>query len=533
MTAAKRRGFSPKMQSASRTAHLPQNAHAGENSDNSPPDPESPMTDSQGTPMTDRGTPGPDEEPDSNDLMSVPPAPIPEDAGPVERANNTSTTRPSLCLLVVGPAGSGKSAFIAKLVGRASSDAMIGHNTIDSHTTTVTPYTISHPSATITLLDTPALSPDTFLSFLTALATHIQSSSAHSITGVILTHPITLNRLTNTTRQSLNLLKSICGPSFFASQTLLLTTMWDQVSGSGSGSGSKDMETLTKREAQLLSSPNFWSAANGSSGKTVRFYGADENAITTTTAAATDSTTSINTYTTAASSSASSSASLVIDHFLNMLLVPPPPAASLPNRQKLQESAASAASSHQPRRQPLLQFEREIKSGLDVPSTTAGRLVLEDKQGRRAGQQEEAEREARKELERLRAEQERLKREKEKRAAMMMSKRMSSSTADISRLGFGAGGTRHGTRGGGAFGASNRQYEVEDGMAYGPIPGSFDDDLDLADYYTGSTSRRLREDERRIRDEEVGGLISSALNGAVDGIANWYRERKRKYEGRN
>lgn len=121
---AKQRGFNPKMQPASHAVCFPQNVYATENSYNSPPDPESPMTD--------RGTPGPDEEPNGKDLMPVPPAPIPEDAGPVERANNTSTTRPSLCLLVVGPAGSGKSAFIAKLVGRASSDAMIGHNTIDS-----------------------------------------------------------------------------------------------------------------------------------------------------------------------------------------------------------------------------------------------------------------------------------------------------------------------------------------------------------------------------------------------------------------
>ncbi|KAK3991120.1 hypothetical protein QBC44DRAFT_324234 [Cladorrhinum sp. PSN332] len=307
-------------------------------------------------------------DPDSHHHLDSPSTTNTE-GDPAEQPNEPSSLRPPICLLVLGPAGSGKSTFIAKLLGRPSSDPMIGHNTIDSHTTTITHYSITHAKSDITILDTPALTPDTFLPFLSLLATHLQSSQ-QSIDGLILTHPITLNRLTNSTRQCLQLIKSICGPEFFSSRALLLTTMWDQAAkgGGGGGGGPGPNEVLVKREAQLLASPNFWGSTSGgaspngssSSGKHVRFDGA----------AAPDA-----------------GENEVLDHFLNI--------------------AGGEDDLNVPQTQMQMQFEKEVTSGIDVKETTAGRLVL--------GEQEERKKKVEAELIKMKdAEEEKLKRERSK-----------------------------------------------------------------------------------------------------------------------
>ncbi|KAK4222014.1 hypothetical protein QBC38DRAFT_490895 [Podospora fimiseda] len=250
-----------------------------------------------------------------------------EEEGLSEQPPNQDQDSQPICLLVLGPTGSGKSSFIANLLNLPSSDPMIGHNTIDSHTTTITPYLI--PNTNITLLDTPALNPDTFLPFLSTLATFLSQPSTPQMTGIILTHPITLNRLTNSTRQSLNLIKSLCGPDFFFSHTLLLTTMWDKTTTSTTSTNAAHA-ALVQREAQLLASPNFW-ASPPSSGKTIRFK--DK----------VDGTTDL-TMTT------------LLELFLDY---------------------------QQPPQQTMMKFQQEIISGMDVKDTAAGRLVLGEQQDRK------------------------------------------------------------------------------------------------------------------------------------------------------
>ncbi|KAK4163296.1 P-loop containing nucleoside triphosphate hydrolase protein [Cladorrhinum sp. PSN259] len=384
-----------------------------------------------------------------------------------KQPTNDLPTRP-ICLLVLGPAGSGKSTFIAKLLGRPPTDPMIGHTNIDSHTTTITPYSIPTTPGTpkITIIDTPGLTPDDSLTFLFDLATRLTFLN-QPVDGVILTHPITLNRLTNSTRQNLKLVKSICGPQFFASRSLLLTTMWDQAGGGGPAN-----DTLLKREAQLLSSPNFWGAntpqnIDGSSGESVRFLNDDDDD--------SDGPTNNNN---------NSSANKVLSHFFTLL-----------NKQDDTEPSES--------KEIYLLFGQEILAGTDVKQTTAGQMVI--------AEQEERQKKIESEMKRVKEEEEEKLRELK--------------ASFVAKLGSHGSSERRGMGGGGRTGRGTRsqQYQFEDGMAYGPLPMMMDDERGddsgagrRAGNGGGRGGGRAAE-----QSSGVSGLLPNTVRGLWTDVRDW------------
>lgn len=263
-------------------------------------------------------------------------------------AEGPENIAPHICLLVLGPTGTGKSTFITRTLGcldSDGSDGMIGHG-LDScklhpsppsrrwahpgllyiGTTVCKPYEYEESGTRFTLFDTPGFNDTTRddMGILKIIATFLNSKELPPISGIIYTHRITDNRVTGSSRLNLEILKAISGEQFYP-HVVLLTTMWDNIPNNALH------EECNRREAQLLASLTHWGDLKSKGCRPMRFYGSQQSGI----------------------------------EVLRSFQSPPPP----------------------PR--PQTQLEQEILAEIDIEKTKAGAIILDELHRREKQRQEE------------------------------------------------------------------------------------------------------------------------------------------------
>jgi len=171
----------------------------------------------------------------------------------------SSKEKPHVCFLILGPTGSGKSSFIAAAANLVENANIIGHG-LDSHTSTCTAYPFETPSTRFTLFDTPGFDDPTRddLEILASICAFLSSHATLRIAGILLTHNITVNRLTGSARLNQAIVRALCGEPF-APRLVLLTTMWNKIPSAAV------KDECQRREDQLLASAH---------GETVGYGGA-------------------------------------------------------------------------------------------------------------------------------------------------------------------------------------------------------------------------------------------------------------------
>ena len=142
--------------------------------------------------------------------------------------------------------------------------------TLVSHvpdTSTCTPYLFETTSTHFTLLYTPGFDDPSRddLEILVSICAFLSSPAAPHIAGILLTHNITVNRLTGSARQNQAIVRALCG-EHFAPRLVLLTTMWNQIPSPAVHA------ECQRREAQLLAAASS-SSVHGGYGGALRFDG--------------------------------------------------------------------------------------------------------------------------------------------------------------------------------------------------------------------------------------------------------------------
>ncbi|KAJ3524909.1 hypothetical protein NM208_g11865 [Fusarium decemcellulare] len=151
-------------------------------------------------------------------------------------------------IAVMGVTGSGKSSFISVC---SDKNVHIGHS-LDACTSTVDVYPFElSPDCTVYLIDTPGFD-DTNKSdteVLSEIAAWLSDSYKNKIRlhGIIYLHRITDVRMQGSAKKNLIMFKELCGQDALR-KVVLATTMWDKVS----------KDEAEKREAELISTPDFW-----------------------------------------------------------------------------------------------------------------------------------------------------------------------------------------------------------------------------------------------------------------------------------
>ncbi|KIX10130.1 uncharacterized protein Z518_01211 [Rhinocladiella mackenziei CBS 650.93] len=157
-------------------------------------------------------------------------------------------------IAVMGLTGVGKSTFVTLCTQK---EIPIGHH-LESCTSSVSIFSFQHKSQTVHLIDTPGFNDTTrsesevlqeVAYWLSAAygKTGTKRESRFLLNGIIYLHSIADVRWSASTRRSLNMLQTICGPENYDA-IVLTTTFWDQV----------DKTTGNAREAQLLKDMNKW-----------------------------------------------------------------------------------------------------------------------------------------------------------------------------------------------------------------------------------------------------------------------------------
>ncbi|KAM7197374.1 hypothetical protein V8F33_005595 [Rhypophila sp. PSN 637] len=203
-------------------------------------------------------------------------------AGKTDKVSNRHVS-----LLVLGPSGSGKSSFIATVVSGKGKDADIVSHDIESYTSTCTPHTFKftdnkHNNTTVTLIDSPGFNDTNRndLDILQSIADFLTSKTTSpptSIAGIILTHPITQNRMTGSARLNLAALKALCGEGFYP-RVVVLTTMWNTIPSADDNDRCQQMrDECTRREAQIMASPALWGDLVAGGARVMRFDSTPES----------------------------------------------------------------------------------------------------------------------------------------------------------------------------------------------------------------------------------------------------------------
>ncbi|KUJ18934.1 uncharacterized protein LY89DRAFT_696320 [Mollisia scopiformis] len=148
----------------------------------------------------------------------------------------------------MGVTGAGKSSFISLC---SDETVEVGHD-LTAHTSRVDVYSFKYNSSTtVYLIDTPGFD-DTSRSdteVLQDLAAFLTRSYVQKVklNGIIYLHRITDVRMQGSAKKNLMMFKKLCGKDALKN-VILATTMWSLV----------DREKGAEREAQLLSTPEFW-----------------------------------------------------------------------------------------------------------------------------------------------------------------------------------------------------------------------------------------------------------------------------------
>lgn len=160
----------------------------------------------------------------------------------------------------MGVTGAGKSSFISLL---CDTKIEIGHN-LQSCTRAVQVHACKiYPERTIYLIDTPGFD-DTQRSdteILRELAGWLTESYNENVklNGLIYFHRISDARMQGSAKKNLLMFKKLCGDNALKN-VILVTSMWDRVSE----------EEGSKREAQLIQTPEFWGWMISKGSKTFR-----------------------------------------------------------------------------------------------------------------------------------------------------------------------------------------------------------------------------------------------------------------------
>ncbi|KAH7303683.1 hypothetical protein B0I35DRAFT_323830, partial [Stachybotrys elegans] len=149
---------------------------------------------------------------------------------------------------VMGPTGSGKSSFIARVTGRG--DAVVGHG-LRSETSEVTPHSVTIGSRRITLIDTPGFD-DTVMNDMDVLDQigdwlGDKYQQGELLTGILYLHPAHLPRMSGSAMRNLEMFKSLCGKENL-NRVVLGMTFWDRV----------DRQLGEARRKELSSRSDFW-----------------------------------------------------------------------------------------------------------------------------------------------------------------------------------------------------------------------------------------------------------------------------------
>ncbi|KAI6039624.1 hypothetical protein EDC04DRAFT_2603051 [Pisolithus marmoratus] len=172
-----------------------------------------------------------------------------------------------MLILIIGPAGCGKSSLIGKAIGNEEG---IGHTLCaGSHTAEIraTRCTIGNFASAV-LLDTPGfdnsrISEKQILDMVSKSLQEVHKDRRIYLSAILLLHPITDNRWTPL--KHLRLFQKLCGRDAMA-QTGLVTTMWDEVN-----------EDVGNERMTALKS-NYWRTMIAQGSKTYRFWNTRDTA---------------------------------------------------------------------------------------------------------------------------------------------------------------------------------------------------------------------------------------------------------------
>ncbi|CAG9978243.1 unnamed protein product [Clonostachys byssicola] len=153
--------------------------------------------------------------------------------------------------LVLGRTGSGKSTFISRCTGK---DTNISHG-LFSCTDSLDVFDMRWEGRRIYLIDTPGFNdtnrPE--IDTLSVLATYLGASYSNGvrISGVLMLHPISDNRMSGTNMRTIEMIEAMCGFDSY-DNLAIATTMWPEQSTK------YDRATLNAREAELAGSNKFY-----------------------------------------------------------------------------------------------------------------------------------------------------------------------------------------------------------------------------------------------------------------------------------
>lgn len=168
----------------------------------------------------------------------------------------TGVTRPNpgdRFFLVMGMTGSGKSSFVARCTGK---DVRISHG-LYSCTDSIDVFDFMWNGRRIYLVDTPGFNDTnrSDIDTLMILATYLGASYANGVRihGLIMLHPISDNRMSGSSLRNIEMMKAICGFTFY-DNLVIATTMWPDTPSQA------EITTLENREAELLCDDKFFGA---------------------------------------------------------------------------------------------------------------------------------------------------------------------------------------------------------------------------------------------------------------------------------
>ncbi|CAH0057605.1 unnamed protein product [Clonostachys solani] len=153
--------------------------------------------------------------------------------------------------LVLGRTGSGKSTFISRCTGK---DTNISHG-LFSCTDSIDVFDMKWEGRRIYLIDTPGFNDTnrSDIDTLSVLATYLGASYSNGvrISGLLMLHPISDNRVSGTNLRNIEMIEAMCGFDKY-DHLAIATTMWPE------HSTKQERATLNGREAELSGSDKFY-----------------------------------------------------------------------------------------------------------------------------------------------------------------------------------------------------------------------------------------------------------------------------------